>query len=243
MRIARIIALILVSSFCVWAQDAPQTPPPDAQSQARGNRQFRRGPGTGGTITAIAGNSITLKTRDGQTAQVNVTDQTRFRKGREDAKLSDLKVGDRIFVRGEQKDGVWQAEVVAERPEGGMGQGGMGMGRRGGNFRENLGKTIIMGQITAVNGTQLTIQRPDGVSQNITVDENTSFRKDNESVTLTDLKVGDHVFGRGELKNNVFVPSQLNVGQPPFGRGPRGARGAGDQQGGPPAQQPQQPQQ
>jgi uncharacterized protein DUF5666 len=239
MRIARIITLALISSVCVWAQDTPQAPPPDAQSQAQGNREHRRGPGTGGTISAIAGNSITLKTRDGQTAQVNVTDQTRFRKGREDAKLSDLKVGDRIFVRGEQKDGVWQAKVVAERPEGGMGMGGM---NRGGSFRENLGKTIIAGEITAMNGTQLTIQRPDGVSQNITVDENTSFRKDNESVTLTDLKVGDHVFGRGQLKDNVFVPSQLNVGQPRSGRGPRGGQGAGEQAAPPPAQS-QQPQQ
>jgi len=214
--------------------DAPSsTPAPDAQPQAQGNREHRRGPGTGGTITAITGNSITLKTRDGQTAQVNVTDQTRFRKGREDAKLGDLKVGDMVFVRGELKDGVWQAEVVAERPEGGM---GMGMGGPGSNFRENLGKTFIVGEITAMNGTQLTIQRPDGVSQNIAVDENTSFRKDSESVTLADLKVGDHIFGRGELKNNVFVPSQLNVGQPPFGRGRRGPDG----QGGPPPQQPQQ---
>jgi hypothetical protein len=246
MRIARIIALVLISSFCVWAQDAPQSPPPDAQPQAQGNGEHHRGPGTGGTITAISGNSITLKTRDGQAAQVSVSDQTRFRKGRDQAKLADLKVGDMVFVRGEQKDGVWQAEVVAERPEGGMGMGGPGnggpgMGGPGGNFRENLGKTIIMGQITALNGAQLTIQRPDGVSQNITVDENTSFRKDNESVTLTDLKVGDHIFGRGELKNNVFVPSQLNVGQPPFGRGPRGGHGPNDQ-GGPPPQQ-QQPQQ
>ncbi|MGH9564998.1 MAG: DUF5666 domain-containing protein [Candidatus Angelobacter sp.] len=231
MRIARIIALVLISSFCVWAQDAPQAPPSDAQPQAQGNREHRRGLGTGGTITAISGNSITLKTRDGQTAQVSVSDQTRFRKGREDAKLADLKVGDMIFVRGEQKDGVWQAEVVAERPEGGI--------VIRGNFRENLGKTIIVGEITAMNATQLTIQRPDGVSQNITVDENTSFRKDNESVTLTDLKVGDHVFGRGELKNNVFVPSQLNVGQPRFGHGPRGGRGP-NEQGGPPPQQPQQ---
>lgn len=237
MRIARIIALVLVSSFCVWAQDAPQAPVPDAQPQVQGNREHHRGPGTGGTITVIAGNSITLKTRDGQTAQVSVSDQTRFRKGRDETKLADLKVGNMVFVRGEQKDGVWQAEVVAERPEGGMGMGGPG-----GNFRENLGKTIIIGQITAMNGTQLTIQRPDGVSQNITVDENTSFRKDNDSVTLTDLKVGDHVFGRGELKNNVFVPSQLNVGPPPFGHGPRGAHGSGEQQGGPPTQQQPQPQ-
>ena len=123
-------------------------------------------------------------------------------------------------------------------------------GPGGANFRENLGKKFIVGQITAMNGTQLTIKRPDGVSQNITVDENTSFRKDNESVTLSDLKVGDQVFGRGELKSDVFVPSQLNVGQPHFG-GMRGqgqgqgqgqGEGAPQQQDSPQAPPPQQPQ-
>lgn len=231
MRFTRILILVLFSSlFAVAAvaqQDAPQAAPPDSQIPAQapqggqGNWQGRRFQGTGGEITAINGNSITLKTRDGQTAQVSLSDKTQYRKDRAEAKISDFKVGDMVMVRGEQKDGVWQAEVVAARPAG-MGMGG----GQGGNFREEMGKKFIVGQITAMNGTQLTIQRPDGVSQNITVDENTSFRKDNESVTLADLKVGDHVFGRGELKNDVFVPSQLNVGQPRFG-GPRGPQGGG----------------
>ncbi len=238
MRITRILILFLFSSlFAVAAvaqQDAPQSSPPDSQSPAQatqggqGNWQGRRFQGTGGEITAINGNSITLKTRDGQTAQVSVSDKTQYRKDRAEAKMSDFKVGDMVMVRGDQKDGVWQAEVVAARPAG-MGMGG----GQGGNFREDMGKKFIVGKISAMNGTQLTIQRPDGVSQNITVDENTSFRKDNESVTLSDLKVGDQVFGRGELKNNVFVPSQLNVGQPRFG-GPRGQNGGGA----PPQQQP-----
>ena len=231
MRSIRILTLILLSSLWTLAQDTPQAPadaqaPPQAQQgQQQGNWQGHRFQGTGGEITAITSNSITLKTRDGETAQVSLSDKTQYRKGREDAKFSDFKVGDMVFVRGEQKDGVWQADVVAARPAG----GGMGMGGPGGNFRENLGKKFIVGKITAINGTQLTIQRPDGVSQNITVDENTSFRKDNESVTLTDLKVGDQVFGRGELKNDVFVPSQLNVGQPRFGS-PRGQEGGAPQQ-------------
>jgi hypothetical protein len=232
MRTLRILALVLISSLCTLAQDAPQAPAPDAQAPAHGGWQQRRGQGTGGTITAITENSITLKNRDGQTEQVNLNDKTRYRKGREDAKLSDLKVGDMVFVRGEQKEGVWQADVVAERPAGGFGMGG----GPNGNFREGLGKRFIVGEITAINGTQLTIQRPDGVSQNITVDENTSFRKDNESVTLADFKVGDRVFGRGEVKNDVFVPSQLNVGQPHFG-GPRGPRGQGEQSAPPPSNQ------
>lgn len=231
MRILRILTLVLICSLCALAQDAPQAPPSNSQGPPQGSWQQRRGPGTGGTITAITENSITLKNRDGQTEQVNLNDKTRYRKGREDAKLTDLKVGDMVFVRGEQKDGVWQADVVAERPAGGFGMGG----GQNGNFREDLGKRFIVGEITAINGTQLTIQRPDGVSQNITVDENTSFRKDNESVTLADFKVGDRVFGRGELKNGVFVPAQLNVGQPRFG-GPHGPHhGQGEQGGAPPA--------
>lgn len=229
MRTTRTLILFLFSSLfaiAAFSQDAPQAPPPDSQPAAQapqggqGNWQGRRFQGTGGEITAINGNSITLKTRDGQTAQVSLSDKTQFRKDRAEAKISDFKVGDMVMVRGEQKDGVWQADVVAARPA------GMGMGGPGGNMREDMGKKFIVGKITAMSGTQLTIQRPDGVSQNITVDENTSFHKDNESVTLGDLKVGDQVFGRGELKNDVFVPAQLNVGQPRFG-GPRGQQGGG----------------
>jgi hypothetical protein len=85
------------------------------------------------------------------------------------------------------------------------------------NFAEGMGKRFIAGEIKSIDGTQLTIQRPDGVTQKISVDEDTSFRKNGESITLADLKPGDHVSGRGELKNDVFVPAVLNVGQPKFG--------------------------
>src|SRR5262249_50311807 len=59
----------------------------------------------------------------------------------------------------------------------------------------------------------LTIARPDGQSQDIEVDENTSFKKGNESITLPDIKPGDFVRGQGELKNGVFVPKELIVGR------------------------------
>jgi Cu/Ag efflux protein CusF len=216
MRRAIVFAMFLTLSAIGWAQDAPDNSgsTPQAQ-QGMGQHQGRRWPGVAGTITAIGDNSLTLKTPDGQTAQVSVSDKTQFRKARQEAKLSDFKVGDNIFVRGEQKDGVWQGDFVAERQGGGFGGGRA-------DFREGLGKQFIVGEVKAISGTQLTIARPDGVSQDITVDENTSFKKDGESVTLADLKVGDHVFGRGELKDNVFVPAVLNVGQPRFMRGSGG---------------------
>jgi len=221
-------AILLLICSMGWAQGPDNAPPPDQPAQGQQGGGFgrgggRRGPGVAGTITAISGNSITIKTMDGNTAQINVTDQTRFRKERQDAKLTDLKVGDNIFARGEKSsDGVVQAEMVAVPPAGMQN-----------NFREGLGKNFIMGEIKSINGTQIEIARPDGQTQTIAVDENTSFKKDRESVTLADFKVGDRVFGRGEVKNNVFVAASLNQGQP-------GMRRGGGEQGGPQGGPPQQ---
>jgi hypothetical protein len=208
-RLPLIIGVLAVSCFLALAQEGNVSPgaqgPPNDPMQ-RGPR----GPRTTGTITAIDGTKITIKTLDGATVVIKTGTETQYRKDRQAAKLSDFKVGDEIFVGGELKDGVVQAKMVGSRPAGGPP-----------DFREALGKRFIVGEVKAISGTQMTILRPDGVTQNITVDESTSFRKGQESVTLADVKVGDHVFGRGEMKKDVFVPAELNIGEPPFmGRPP-----------------------
>ena len=201
---------LLFSTLCV-AQATPTSPPSEDQGAPAAQdspRNGRRPPGVAGTITAIDAHAITIKTRDGQTAQVALNDKTQYRKDREAATLADFKVGDMVFVRGEKtRDNAWQAAAVATR----------GQGDTPDNFREAMGKRFIAGEVKSIDGTRLTIQRLDGVTQTISVDENTSFRKDGESITLADLKPGDHVFGRGELKDGTFVPVVLNLGQPKFG--------------------------
>jgi outer membrane lipoprotein SlyB len=185
--------------------------PPSAQASHRNGQRPPGIAGTGiaGTITAIDAHMITIKTRDGQTAQAALDDKTQYRKGRDAAAFGDLKVGDMVFVRGEKTgDNAWQAAVVATRGQGDS---------PGSNFAEGMGKRFIAGEVKSIDGTELTIQRLDGVTQKISVDEETSFRKNGESITLADVKAGDHVFGRGELKNGIFVPALLNVGQPKFG--------------------------
>ena len=228
---ASIIALLLVSSLG-WAQDQSASPtdaPPQGMGQiGQMGNGGRRGPGVAGTITAIDAATIVVKTRDGKTETVNINDKTQFRKDRQPAKVADFKVGDEIFVRGQQGGDTWTAEVVAARPAGG--------GQFEQRMREGMGKQFIAGEVKAINGTQLTIARPDGVTQTINADENTSFKKQNESITLADIKVGDHVFGRGELKSDVFVPATLNVGQPGMmrrgqGQGMGMGQGAGQPSG------------
>jgi hypothetical protein len=218
-----------------WAQSEQPTQPQDQQQppsqQQPGERGYgRRGnfQGTGGTITAISGDTLTLKTMNGGTATVKLTSSTIYRRDRQDAKLSDFKVGDMVMVRGEPTgENTWTAQGVMSN------QNAMAM-------REQMGKKFIAGDVAKIEDTKLTIKRIDGETQVIEVDENTSFRNaKRESVTLADVKVGDRVFGRGDLKNGVFVPTVLNVGAP----GEMMMRRGGDgQRQGPPSSPEAQPQ-
>ena len=97
----------------------------------------------------------------------------------------------------------WEADMIGAR----------GAGSDGG-FMDALGKKFIIGEIKAIDGVKLTIARPDGQTQVIAVDDETSFKKEHESVTLGDFKVGDHVFGRGEVKDGTFVAATLALGDP-----------------------------
>lgn len=206
MRIMRFLAVLAVA-VTVGTGFAQETPQDQNQQQPRrgfAGREFR---GAGGEITAISGSTLTIKLRDGSTGTVKTTSTTRFRKDQQDAKLSDFKVGDNIFVRGDSTgDKVWDAQFVSAAPSQAEVQARM---------KEAMGKTMVLGDVKSIDPPKITIQRVDGVEQTIEADENTSFRRGRgENITLPDIKVGDTVMARGELKNGVFVPTSVNVMDP-----------------------------
>jgi len=222
-----VFSLMLMSALALNAQDAPKdSGPKDGPKQAgpgegaprpggpeSGRRMEMRG--TAGTITAIEGTTLTIKTIQGGTATIKTTEATRFNKDRQPAKLADFKVGDMIMVRADQpaEDNTYTAQAVF----GGQPGGQPGQGQGGGMMQmmaEGLGKQFIVGKVEKIDELRLTIARPDGQTQEIEVNETTSFRKQGESITLADIKVGDQVFGRGAVKNGIFVPATLNVGMP-----------------------------
>ena len=170
-----------------------------------------------GKVTAVSKDSLTVAPlTGGEPVTVKIGESTRVMKERQPAKLEDIKVDETIFARGKLNGNTMEAAIVGvvnpemiQRLQQGGGPGGMGSFNR-----EDLGKKFIAGEVKAINETRLTIARPDGQTQEIEVDENTSFKKGQESITLPDIKVGDFVRGRGELKDNVFVPKELIVGRP-----------------------------
>jgi hypothetical protein len=194
-----------------------------AQPQERGGRNMPPGENVVGKVTAVSKDSITVAPLTGGDAvTVKVSDSTRIMKERQPVKLTDIKPDDTVFARGKLNGNVLDAAVVgvvnpemAQRMQQGGGPGGgAGGGRMGGFNPEDMGKKFIAGEVKAINETKLTIARPDGQTQEIEVDENTSFKRGQESITLPDIKVGDFVRGRGELKESVFVPKELIVGRP-----------------------------
>jgi hypothetical protein len=186
-----------------------------AQDQQRGGRDLPLTDNVFGKVTAVSRDSLTIAPATGGDAvTVKVGENTRISKQRQPVKLDEIKANDTIFARGKLNGNVMEASAVgvvnpemAQRFQGGQ------AGMMSGFNREDLGKKFIMGEVRAIQETKLTIARMDGQTQEIEVDENTSFRKGEESITLPDIKVGDFVRGPGEVKDNVFVAKELIVGR------------------------------
>ncbi|MFI5091838.1 MAG: DUF5666 domain-containing protein [Candidatus Acidiferrum sp.] len=267
--IARLVTVSLLSLLAMGAEAkpglrAPQEPPPPqnpgsaqgantAQAPARGGE---RRPGVFGKLTAVHEHSIEITGPNGESVTVKISDSTRFRKDRQDAKLADFKVGDTVFVRGEENpDHTWTAEMIGERPSGGFagrgpGAGGAEGGQRGGPGMMRamgvLGQDYVFGEVKAVDAPNMTILRPDNVTQTVELNEETSLRKGRESVTMADIQAGDHVFVRGGMKDNVFQPKTVMVIGPEQWKrmqemGMTGGPGANPPKGNNPPQKPPEP--
>ena len=217
-QLSDMFLLCLLAGSAAFAQDAPKSPPPDQTppSQAPGGPQHRGGGqgqglgelfqnATSGSVQSVTADGLTVKKMDGTTITVKINKDTMYRRERQEAKLSDFKVGDSVIIAGDPAgENTVLAKFVAMRPNGPNAMN-----------PEDLGKKFIIGEVMKIEETKLTIKRPDGVEQVIEVDDDTSFKNSKrESVTLADVKVGDHVMGRGALKDGTFVPADLRVGLP-----------------------------
>ena len=143
----------------------------DGQDAARqGGVAFSGGQMVRGTVTAAAADHLTVKTDAGEIYQVSLSANTRLTKERQPIKVADIKVGDGVGAMGvldpptKTVHAVFVSVIDAEQVK---------------KARENMGKTYITGKVTAIDmdALKVTVLRPDGVSQVIGVDEQTSFKR------------------------------------------------------------------
>ena len=209
MKVTQIVVAIFTGAILSCTTLAQQPAPPQSSDQTRpegpwaGGAEGRRFQGTGGQITAISGDTIKLKTPRGTESTVRITGDTQFRRDRNSAKLQDFKVGDYVMVRGNSTgENQWTAQMVATRSDAQQ------------QLRGEMGKNFVVGEVKALDPPKVTILRPDGVTQIIEADENTSLKKGGESIIMADIQPGDRLFARGEVKNGTFVPVMIMVGTP-----------------------------
>ena len=181
------------------------------------------GGGIVGTVTEAAADHYTIKTDAGEiyvihfSANTQILKQMAERRGeggggnREESwpqiiKPGEIKAGDAVAAMGEVNAGaktVGATRIVLIDPE------------RAKQMREmaaSYGKTWLMGKVTAVDGVKVTLLGAvDGTAHAFVADENTTFRKHREPVTLADVQVGDMVRVEGAVKDGTFVAASVSV--------------------------------
>jgi len=179
-----------------------QQPPPPGSAQGQG-----RGAGRGG---------------DGAGGQGGGSGEGRGGNPPQTIKPTDIKVGDAITAMGEvdaNAKSVGAVAVIQLDPE------------RAKQMREmqaNYGKTWIMGKVTAIDGVKVTlIGSLDEKAHSFVADENTTFRKRRDPITLADIQVGDTVRVEGAIKEGLFLAATVNAVGPPPGGPPSGAASPG----------------
>jgi hypothetical protein len=183
------------------------------------------GGGITGTVTEVAADHFIIKTDAVETYTVHLSGDTRIikqsiqRRGEgggnpiQALKPADVKVGDAVIVIGKvdaAAKSIGAAVVLQMDPE------------RMKQMREmqaSFGKTWLMGKVTAISETRVTLQSSvDNSTHAFQADENTTFRKRRDPVTLADLQVGDMVRVEGAVKDGIFFASSVTLmGPPPEG--------------------------
>ena len=165
-RLLAFSAFLLVFVPVARAQDGPPQDGNSADSPpAMG---MGRGRGIHGTVVGTSGANVTIKTEAGDTWTVVSTDNTRVNIDRQPVKIADLKAGDEVMAMGMPDAGKHEihAMIIAGASAAQVAK-----------LKANLGKTYIVGRITAIDDTRLTVMRPDKVSQTIALDDTTSIKR------------------------------------------------------------------
>jgi hypothetical protein len=174
------------------------------------------GPGFGGrgghgfmfggiTVTAISGNDISLETEDGWTRTITVDDGTEYSKSGDEISLADLAVGDRIaFGQTLEDDGTWTIDAIAV-------------------ILPHVG-----GEVTAIDGSTITLEARDGTTSTITVNGDTTYLVNGDDATLADVEVGMVLIAEGtEDADGSLTATEVKAADPDDFFGGPGRHGFG----------------
>ncbi len=79
-------------------------------------------------------------------------------------------------------------------------------------MQANYGKTWLVGKVTAIEEVKVTLLGSvDNAAHSFVANENTTFRKRRDPITLADIQVGDTVRVEGAVKDGTFVATTVTA--------------------------------
>jgi Domain of unknown function (DUF5666) len=210
-RTMRLLRFALLACFVTLLIVRPGTAQDEGQDDpAAGMAQlFRQGNGVRGVVTASQSGSFLIRTDDGETYKIFYGPNTRVMKDRQPLDAGEIRIGDMLVAAGQLDKkaktlgAVFLYDIDAAEVR---------------KARQGFGKTWTAGKVTAIHDLRITIERAgDKQTQTVAVDENTSFRKRREDVTLADVRVGDFISAEGALHKDLFTATILRVMEPRAG--------------------------
>jgi Domain of unknown function (DUF5666) len=154
-------------------------------------------PRAAGEVTAIDGNTLTVKGRGGATLKITVSAATTYRLGPNAGSKSDVTVGSRIAAEGSQGASSFAATSI------------------------QIALPELGGEVTATTASSITVKRGDGTTATIHVSSTTIFdvRGKGPAATLADIAVGDRIEATGKLRaDGSMDAAAVDVGK---GKGPK----------------------
>jgi Domain of unknown function (DUF5666) len=153
-------------------------------------------PKTTGEVSAVSGNKVTLKKRDGSTQVITVTSSTIYTLGKADGSRSDVKVGVDVTAEGTVDGSDFTALSV------------------------HVALAHASGEVTATTNSAITLKGRDGTTTVIHVSSSVRYRtRGKDAATIADIAVGDRVQVDGTRRSDGSLDA-ITV----YGFGPKGTR-------------------
>jgi hypothetical protein len=74
------------------------------------------------------------------------------------------------------------------------------------------GMQHVMGTVTAITATSITVKATDGTSQTVTLNTTTKYLKGVQPASAKDIKVGDHIVIHASKKGDHLEAAEVKVG-------------------------------
>lgn len=204
--------VVLVSSLgTAAAVAATDTASPTPSSSSSGQQPARPapdpgGPGSEAVVTAVGGDSLTVRTATGTTTTYAVSSSTTIHRGPETTlKLSDLRAGDRVRVRPTTEGGSTAADIDQHLAH-------------------------LDGIVTEVDGDTVTLTDRDGFTRVVNLQDGTTYTSSGSSASRDAVTVGKQLRAEGRVASDktsldasrvdVSNPGDRPAGPPPPAGGP-----------------------